>query len=211
MFNLKKFLPDLYNKENDTNTHKLFKIIELTLIDYKELCDKFELWRSAEKAEGKVLDEIGENLGQSRGFTTDKVYRVLIRGKIERSKSDGSINRMLRSLSKSLNCSPNDISIKSEREVKKDGEVAAIVIDRLPLEALSETGLSMQGFANIAQSLTAASVKLKYVNFEGTFAFSDNDEVMENQEFGFSNVEMKIGGTLSGILKQDEERPLPIG
>lgn len=210
MFNLKKYLTDIYNKESHTNVSKLFKVIDFTLDEYKELCDKIELWRSVDEAEGKVLDEIGANLGQSRGFTTDQVYRVLIRGKIERSKSDGSINRMLRSLSKSLNCSPDDISIKSEREIKKDGEVAAIVIDRLPLEALSETGLSMQGFANIAQSLTAASVKLKYVNFEGTFAFSDTNEVMENQEFGFSNIEMKIGGTLSGILKQDEERPLPI-
>lgn len=210
MFNLKKFLPDLYNKENDTNTHKLFKIIELTLIEYKELCDKIELWRSVDKAEGKVLDEIGANLGQSRGYTTDDIYRVLIRGKVERGKSDGSINKIILALSKSLNCKPEDIVLKSEKEITENGEVLSVVVERLPLDALSETGLSMQGFADIAQSLTAASVKLKHVNFEGTFAFSENDEVGESLEFGFSGIDMKSGGTLSGILKQGESRPLPV-
>lgn len=80
---LRDYLPDLFNREN-SNISKLLEIIEFEIKDLTDLLNKVANWRSIDEARGKGLDELGANVGQARGKTTDEIYRVLIRGKVAR-------------------------------------------------------------------------------------------------------------------------------
>ena len=70
---LRDYLPDLFNREN-SNISKLLEIIEFEIKDLTDLLNKVANWRSIDEARGKGLDELGANVGQARGKTTDEIY-----------------------------------------------------------------------------------------------------------------------------------------
>lgn len=124
-------------------------------------------------------------MSQDRGRATDEIYRVLIRGKVARNVSDGTTNRIIEALAKTLNCKPSEIHIVSSKENNED-EPAAIIVKKAPIEALSKVGMSATQFSNIVQKTVAAGVRVAYVDLNGTFRFSSSANSIETSQYGFS-------------------------
>ncbi|PAE96786.1 hypothetical protein [Shouchella clausii] len=196
-------LTDAFTKNERSNIGKLFLIIDEQLESAKAALLLTEEWRDLNNARGTTLDLIGANVNQLRGRANDPIYRVLIRGKIARNVSDGTINKMVDALAKTLNCPHEDIQIVSMIADKQD-EPAAIVVKRAPIEALAAAGLTATQFTNIVQRTTMAGIRVAYVDLNGTFRFSSHPTELETSEFGFDL------GTLGGIFQPEDEVPLPI-
>lgn len=93
--NLKNMLKRLtwnYNKDKNSNIYKLFSIFSKEIEDIKSTADKMILWQDLNIAEGKVLDLIGETVGQKRNTMTDEEYRYAIKLRIVLNKSTADIN-----------------------------------------------------------------------------------------------------------------------
>ncbi|MBG9783595.1 hypothetical protein [Shouchella lehensis] len=196
-------LTDAFTKSEKSNIGKLFLVIDEQLESVKSALIRTEEWRDLNNAKGSTLDEIGVNVNQLRGRANDPVFRVLIRGKIARNVSDGTINKMVNALAKTLNCPHEVIQIVSMIEDNQE-EPAAIVVKRAPIEALAAAGLTATQFTNIVQATTMAGVRVAYVDLNGTFRFSTHPTEIEVSEYGFDF------GSLGGIFQPEEEIPLPI-
>lgn len=205
---LRDYLPDIFKKEN-SNVSKLLEIIEFQISDLNDLLKKVAQWRSIDEARGKSLDELGANVGQARGKTTDDIYRVLIRGKVARNTSDGTIDKMLHAISTSLNCPASEIHIIAANETPDESEPACVIIKKAPLDYLNSSGLSISQFLQIVESISAGGVRVAYVTLEGTFAFSSSDLIEESIE-GFADVEGSVGGTLGGVFIPEDDYKLPL-
>ncbi|WP_144495796.1 DUF2612 domain-containing protein [Bacillus pumilus] len=201
-------LTDAFQKDEKSNIGKLFLIVDEQLTAVRKTLTTAEKWRDIDNAKGRGLDLIGDNVAQNRGRATDEIYRVLIRGKIARNISDGTTNRIIEALSKTLNCEYNEINIYT---VKEDGEnePAAIIVKKAPLEALNKVGMSATQFSSIVQKTVAAGVRVAYINLNGTFRFSFIPDEIETSQFGFSS-DGTDGGTLGGIFEPEDDYPLPI-
>ncbi|MFU1714166.1 hypothetical protein ACM392_01230 [Bacillus amyloliquefaciens] len=201
-------LTDAFLKDEKSNIGKLFLIVDEQLTALKNSLTTTEQWRDIDAARGKSLDLLGDNVAQDRGRATDEIYRVLIRGKVARNASDGTTNRIIEALAKTLNCKPSEINIVSSKENNQD-EPAAIIVKKAPIEALSKVGMSETQFSNIVQKTVAAGVRVAYVDLNGTFCFSSSASTIETSQYGFSS-DGKDGGTLGGIFRPEDDYPLPI-
>ncbi|MED1677544.1 hypothetical protein P4V04_13055 [Bacillus subtilis] len=201
-------LTDAFLKDEKSNIGKLFLIVDEQLTALKSALITAENWRDIDAAKGKALDLLGDNVSQDRGRATDEIYRVLIRGKVARNVSDGTTNRIIEALAKTLNCKPSEIHIVSSKENNED-EPAAIIVKKAPIEALSKVGMSATQFSNIVQKTVAAGVRVAYVDLNGTFRFSSFANSIETSQYGFST-DGTDGGTLGGIFQPEDDYPLPI-
>lgn len=201
-------LTDAFLKDEKSNIGKLFLIVDKQLTALKSALITAENWRDIDAAKGKALDLLGDNVSQDRGRATDEIYRVLIRGKVARNVSDGTTNRIIEALAKTLNCKPSEIHIVSSKENNED-EPAAIIVKKAPIEALSKVGMSATQFSNIVQKTVAAGVRVAYVDLNGTFRFSSSADSIETSQYGFST-DGTDGGTLGGIFQPEDDYPLPI-
>ncbi|KIN30946.1 hypothetical protein ABEV77_10245 [Bacillus subtilis] len=201
-------LTDAFLKDEKSNIGKLFLIVDEQLTALKSALITAENWRDIDAAKGKALDLLGDNVSQDRGRATDEIYRVLIRGKVARNVSDGTTNRIIEALAKTLNCKPSEIHIVSSKENNED-EPAAIIVKKAPIEALSKVGMSATQFSNIVQKTVAAGVRVAYVDLNGTFRFSSSANSIETSQYGFST-DGTDGGTLGGIFQPEDDYPLPI-
>ncbi|MGG1291363.1 hypothetical protein ABE218_08410 [Bacillus smithii] len=205
---LLNMLVDALTKNEDSNIGKLFTIVDEQLTDIDVTLNTMEEWIQVDKAQGKALDDIGEDLNQYRGKATDEIYRVMIRGKMARSVSDGTINSMIDALSKTLNCKPTDIQIASSIELG-EGEPNSIVVKKAPLEALNKIGLSANQFVQFVEQVVPGDAFVARVNLEGTFSFASGSTV-ESSEFGFADIDGTTGGTFGGVFTSSDDYILPI-
>ncbi|MEK4883488.1 hypothetical protein NST81_01985 [Bacillus sp. FSL W8-0223] len=205
---LLSMLVDAITKNGDSNIGKLFTIVDEQLTDIDNTLNTMEEWIQIDKAQGKALDDIGEDLNQYRGKATDEIYRVMIRGKMARSVSDGTINSMIDALSKTLNCKPTDIQIASSIELG-EGEPNSIVVKKAPLEALNKIGLSANQFVQFVEQVVPGDASVARVNLEGTFSFASGSTV-ESSEFGFADIDGTTGGTFGGVFTSSDDYILPI-
>ncbi|MEC3737058.1 hypothetical protein P9154_12965 [Bacillus safensis] len=201
-------LTDAFQKDEKSNIGKLFLIVDEQLTAARKTLTTAEKWRDIDNAKGRGLDLIGDNVAQNRGRATDEIYRVLIRGKVARNISDGTTNRIIEALAKTLNCAYEEINIYTVKE-DNDNEPAAIIVKKAPLEALNKIGMSATQFSSIVQKTVAAGVRVAYINLNGTFRFSSIPDEIETSQFGFSSDETD-GGTLGGIFEPEDDYPLPI-
>lgn len=200
-------LMDVFAKKEDSNIGKLFLILSEQIDPLNETFTKIENWRDIDQAEGTTLDEIGQNVGQHRGKTTDDIMRTLIRARIARNHSDGTINKMIEALALSLNTSHSTIKMKA---LYAEGEPAAIMIEGIPVDALNKAGMSAAQFGYIAQQIAAAGVRVASIDLSGTFAFSSQSNVMEiDLDTGFAPLDQSTGGTLGGTFDPNETVTLP--
>jgi hypothetical protein len=190
------------------NFSSLFTIINDQVQDLNDTLDTMEQWMDIDKAEGVVLDEIGSDVNQYRGQATDEIYRMMIRGKKARSSSDGTINSMIESLSKTLNCDPSQMQILSSIEAG-EGEPAAIVIKKIPIITLNQVGMSANQFMQFVEQVVPGDARVSHVNLDGTFRFSSMLNEVENSPDGLSS-DGSDGGTLSGVLVTATDIQLPI-
>ncbi|WPZ17781.1 hypothetical protein UM396_14445 [Geobacillus subterraneus] len=203
-------LTDVYKKDPNSNVGKVIKILADELDLLKTTFDRIEEWKDVDRAEGIVLDDMGVNIGQPRGAATDEIYRVLLRSKVARNFSDGTINTIIRVISIAVNANPSEIHIKELYNDSSSPEPAAIGLIQIPLRKLNEVGMSPKQFAQIVQKTVAAGVRVASIELAGTFSFSSQPTTIENDDSaGFSDLTESIGGYLGAAFSGTDE-PLPV-
>jgi hypothetical protein len=198
-------LTDRYKKNVDSGVYKLMQVTAQHIQENEDDLNKILNWRDIDQAQGKALDELGKNVRQNRGQATDDVYRILIKSKIKRNLSNGSINTLIDFLSFILQVDKKTIKVT---ELWSSGQPATLKVD-CPNDAVSATGLSRAQFGTLINLVVAAGVKAN-VLFEGTFGFSSNDTASETSSFGFADDALTTGGTLGDTFDPANDYALPI-
>lgn len=214
MFDLKNIVSrfsDYFNKQPTTsNISKLLKIFSNELETLNTTITRVGEWRDIDNAEGVALDDIGTNITQPRGVATDEVYRILLKSKIARNLSDGSINTIIRVLAIALSCDYSEIKITEKWDDELEPEEAAIKVIELPLNRLNSTGLDPINFGRIVQRTVAGGVKVDVIELTGTFEFGDDSNSIDNLR-GFGDVNNEtIGGYLGAAWTPSTDQELPI-
>lgn len=209
--NMIRSLTESYTKRADSNIGKLILLVSGQMEDLEETLKKVESWHDINQAEGTTLDLIAANIGQARGLATDEVLRILIRARVARNLSDGTMDGVINSLAITLNTIPNQFKIKELYNDVNTPEPAAVVITGLPLEVLNQSGLTATQFGKITQRVIASGVRVVAIDLTGTFSYSMQENVLENDATtGFAPLNQSAGGTLSGSFEPEDEIVLPI-
>lgn len=224
-------LTDNYDKSVGSNISKLLQIVASELEDIHATLVGTEDWRDIDQAEGAVLDRIGFNVEQFRGGADDGIFRVLIKSKIGRNRSDGTIDKMIDVLSIALGADPSEIQIEETYTDLIAPEPAAISLISIPFAKLLEIGMSGAQFGQLVAKMTAAGVGVKSIEFFGTFELSSQYDALENDtDIGFGQLvilegfgtedygsgtyggsyEIIGGGTLGAIYRPGVDDELPI-
>lgn len=213
MFSFKDMLrrfADAYNKDPHSNLGKLIGILHGQLQQLNESLERIREWRSIDDAQGTTLDRIGENIVQTRGASTDEVYRVLLKSKIARNLSKTDVNTIIQVLSLALDCPYSDIRIVPKFNDPSEPEPAAISLIKVPTKRLNEVGMSPLQFGQIIQKTVAAGVRVAQIELTGTFQFSSKYDQLEAGSTGFADEAMTTGGTLGEVYIPGNDYPLPI-
>jgi hypothetical protein len=204
-------LTDAYRKDPESNIGKIIKILTDELDLLKETFERIEEWRDVNKAEGAVLDDIGRDIGQPRGAATDEIYRVLLRSKVARNFSDGTIDAIIRVISIALNTDPKEVQIKELYNDPESPEPAAIKLVQIPLRRLNEVGMSPNQFVKLVQKTAAAGVRVASIEMTGTFSFSSHPTQSEYSDTeGFADIDQTVGGYLGAMFVDSNDTELPI-
>ena len=195
-------LTDAYLKNPDSNLGKTLALAAEQIDGLRESVEKIGTWRDIDEAEGATLDAIGYNVQQWRGQATDPVYRILVKSKIARNLSDGSINTIIEVLAITLDTEPENIVISELWET----EPAAIQVD-VPTVLLNEVGFSFAQFGRLVNRIVAAGVRAN-VLLQGTFQFSDTLTI--DAEAGFSDTDQLTGGYFGAVYDPAGDPDLPI-
>lgn len=155
-----------YNRDPESNIGKLLGIVAGELEELKEALDNTAAYRDIDSAAGATLDRIGYNVQQYRGQASDGIYRILIKSKIARNLSDGSMNTLINVLAVTLDVEPETIIIQE----LWPGEPAAIQVD-VPAASLLAVGFSLTQFGRLVNQIVAGGVRAN-VLLEGTFEFA---------------------------------------
>lgn len=213
MFSLKDIISrftDYFDKQPNSNISKLMKIFSDELQTLNMTIERVGEWRDIDNAKGVVLDDAGTNIKQPRGVATDEVYRILLKSKIARNLSDGSINTIIQVLATALSCEYKDIKIKEKWTDELNPEPAAIQVIELPLVKINEAGLDPTNFARIVQRTVAGGIKVGVIELTGTFEFGDTSNAVDNTKgFGDINDSTK-GGYLGAAYTPAVDNELPI-
>lgn len=213
MFSTKEIVSrfvDHFKKDSTSNIAKLMSIFSEQLIQLQETTERVGDWRDIDRAQGKTLDDIGSNINQPRGRATDEVYRILLKSKLARNLSDGSINTIIHVLSVALSVPPSQIRIQEKWHDPNEPEPAAIKLIELPLERINAAGLDPMNFMRIIQRTVAAGVKVGAIELSGTFEFGDISNAIDSKK-GFGDVNNDaVGGYFGAVYTPSEDIELPI-
>ena len=191
-------LPDSYAKHTDSNNYKLLSMEYPLVAALREDIQAVQDTLDIRIATGKTLDLYGAIYGQSRGSMTDEQYRIIILQKAARCLAGCDYESVVNSLAVALGVSPSEFVL-----VEGDGEVT---IDKLPLSALQNIGITSKQAWQIVKSMMPAGISLASMNLGGTFEFSafadEYDELA-----GFGDIEQTIGGTLGALETGDIDIP----
>jgi len=201
---------DYFAKHPTSNISKLISIFSDELVVLENTNKQILLWREIDNAKGNALDLIGENVIQNRGVATDEVYRILLKSKIARNLSDGTINTIIQVISIALSTDPSTIKIVEKWNDVDEPEPAAIKLIELPLTKINEAGLDPLNFIRIIQRTVAAGVKVGVIELSGTFEFGDTTNPIDNMK-GFGDInDETIGGYLGAVYTPANDQELPI-
>ena len=201
---------DYFNKQPNSNISKLMKIFSDELIILNTTTQRVGDWRDIDLAKGAALDDAGTNINQPRGVATDEVYRILLKSKIARNLSDGSINTIIQVLATALSVPVTQIKIEEKWKDELEPEPAAIKLIELPLAKINEAGLDPANFVRIVQQTVAAGVKVGVIELSGTFEFGDTTNAIDNLK-GFGDInDDSIGGYLGAAFTPASDQALPI-
>ncbi len=201
---IKRFFTSNYDKRPQSNVSKVISIVSAELEEIKSLYQKVEEYNDVDKAEGVALDTIGANIGQYRGEVRDEVYRALIKTKILRNRSDGTLNDIVEVLSLALDVEPSDIIMREDEA----STLPNINVLTVPIEALIRTGMTASQLGRLVNSMVVAGVKMEGIVYGGTFEYGST--LTNNIALGFADVNMNNGGTLGDAYAPSEEDRFPI-
>lgn len=182
------------------------KLVELTtkhIQENQDVYERIEEWRDVDKAEGKVLDMHGRDVRQNRGQLSDNVYRVLIKSKIKRGLSDGSIDTIIDFMSFILQVDPEEIEVN---ELWSEGKPAVLDI-KAPVAPIANTGLTVKQFGTLVDLVVAGGVRAES-QFQGTFEFAAGPG--ETGPDGFADSAQTTGGTLGVLYDPGTDFELPL-
>lgn len=203
-------LPDFFKKLPGSNNFKLITIISEQFEDVKRDLDLIKAWRSIDEAEGTTLDAIGADVKQPRGKANDVAYRILIKSKIARNHSDGTIDAIIHTVSVALSIPKEQVRIVEKWNDPLEPEPAAIKMIEMPLDKIAEAGMDPINLVRIVQKATGGGVKVHAVEMNGTFEFGDLDTVSVVDK-GFGDVNNnEIGGYLGAVFGAEPSDNLPI-
>lgn len=212
MYSVKEIISlftDFFRKDEDSNLYKLISLFADELALLKDTNQLIIDWRDIDKAQGKALDLIGENINQSRGVATDEVYRILLKSKIARNLSDGTINTIINVIAIALSTDKKNIKIIEGWTDADNPEPASIKLMEMPLDAINKAGIDPTNFVRIIQKTVAGGVKVQSIELNGTFEFGDTSMQIDNNK-GFADIDGTIGGYLGAAFSPSSNRDLPI-
>lgn len=201
-------LADHFKKTPDSNIGKLLTIFSEQLKVLEITNNRIREWKDINNAKGYGLDVIGRELNQPRGTSTDEIYRVLLKSKNARNRSNGDINTMISVLALALNTEPSNILIQEQWNDPIDPQEAAISLIELPIKQLNEVGLDPSQFASIVKRTAAAGVKVSAIELTGTFEFGST--LTTDAEKGFSDIDGTTGGYFGAVFNSGQNQELPL-
>ena len=153
-----KYFTDNYDKGSESNLSKLTRVLQnpLDALPF----DKIRLWRGVNSAQGTTLDLIGSNVDQPRGAVNDTVYRSLIRSKVLRNNSNGTVNELIDLMAFVLQVDKSQINIVEGHELVP--EISAFVrLENIPATALEPIGLTTSQVQHILNEAAMAGVRVE--------------------------------------------------
>lgn len=177
---------DHFRKDEESNTYKLMQLFSDELQLLEETNNRIIEWRNIDKAEGKQLDLIGQNIVQPRGTATDEVYRIMLKTKIARNLADGTLNGLITAIAYVLQVDKREIKVTEMWDLLN--QPACIAVEAIPLDKINNAGLTANEFEDILRSLVSAGVKLLLMSSGG-----DEYLKMYGQAYAFE-IQYKICG-----------------
>jgi len=178
-------ITDNYNRNENSNISKMMKLAANHIQENEELLQQIGDWRDIDQAEGVTLDYIGRNIGQDRMGFDDATFRVLLKSRIIRNNSDGSIPTILKFLSFILGVDKQYIKIQ---EKWRTGRPVGMYIE-IDIEYAIAIGIPLEEFGYIVNSLVVGGVHVD-LHYIGSFMFSEfRDSVQDgDEEHGFQTM-----------------------
>lgn len=205
------FFTDFFRKDEDSNLYKLIDIYSSEFSRVKDTNDLIIRWRNIDEAQGVALDLIGENINQPRGKATDEVYRILLKSKIARNLSDGTINTIIQVIAVALSADVKEILIVEGWEENPEAR-PSIKMMQLPFDKLIASGIDPMNFITLVKRTVAGGVTVESIELEGTFELGDAlapNNVDNERGFGDANDE-SIGGYFGLMYSPNTNDDLPI-
>lgn len=105
-------LTDNFDKSPNGNVHRMAQLAVEALQEQEDVLTRMDAWHDVDQAEGVTLDMHGKDVQQDRGQSSDEVYRVLIKSKVLRLLSDGSIDTIIEFLAFILDVPESEIRVR---------------------------------------------------------------------------------------------------
>ncbi|HHB1907138.1 TPA: DUF2612 domain-containing protein [Bacillus cereus] len=159
----------------------MMKLAAHHIQENENLLNQIHNWRDIDQSQGVTLDYIGRNIGQDRMGFDDDIFRVLIKAKIIRNNSDGSIPTILRFLSFILGVEKKFIIIQ---EKWRKGQPVGLFVE-IDMEFVLNLGLTLEYFGYIVNELAPGGVHID-IYYVGSFMFSEyEDQIQYDEKQGF--------------------------
>lgn len=196
-------LPDCFAKSTDSNNYKILEIEKRTVNEFRDNLQEIYNSLDLDLAFGATLDLYGELVGQERGRAGDDQYRMMIKAKIFRNLSNGSLPSIVDSLARTLNCDKSKIIIT---ESDKPCTVANV---QIPIEIINNADWTTSQTTALIKALLPVGITLEDFLYEGTFEFGSGESDYD-EEKGFANEAGTIGGYFGAAAGGEVDFILPI-
>ncbi|AFC32127.1 hypothetical protein PM3016_5427 [Paenibacillus mucilaginosus 3016] len=206
---MRKRLTDVFKKNPESNISKFLRLAAEPMDEIEAVLWQIHAWRDLDQAEGTTLDLIGSNVGQPRGVVSDPIYRALIRSKIARNLSTGTLDSIIEVLALALDSDPSTIKLEELSEDEVDPKPAAIRVAGLPYNRLDTMGISTTQFLQLVKSVVSPGVQVESIEFSGTLRLSDVGAA-KRPGLGLGDDAKTTGGTLGNVYAGDDTPELPI-
>lgn len=174
-------LTDRYSNDPSSNIGKVLQLVAGEIDDLNSTIATARIWRDVDQAEGTTLDLIGKMFSQQREGLSDESYRVMIKSKVLRDRSDGTLDTLIKNIAYLLQIDQNDVYLKGQ------GEKPASLYTQFELAKVDLMGLPIERMAEILNSITGTGVSMD-IWFQGSFLFAESEQVETDAEHGFSDM-----------------------
>lgn len=182
---LVSLLPHVYDTSASSNIVKLISLFADELTQTSSDLNTMAVWQDISKAQGTMLDLIGQQYGEFRGSASDEFYRFKILTHVAMLNKSQSVNDLLSMISSVFGSGLNGVDLDSS----KPGELH---INNLPSSFISSNE-EQQLIIQRIQDMSAAGVNISDVNFV-TIGAMNLKYALVSESIDFANGVLKIGG-----------------
>lgn len=159
-----KNLTPAFDRSTNSNNWKLMQLLLRPQSDQETMMVRLSELRDIDFASGKFLDHIGQLIGEYRGNQDDDdFYRSMIKSRISRQHTDGTVNQLYKVVCDTLGCKPSDFRIMPLWGIT--GEPNAIRILNVPFSAI-EDQIKVKVLMARLQKSTAATCRIDSLTFK---------------------------------------------